>query len=196
MLSQAAHHLKSLLDSSLVIYKADEIIVIIGYQNRGTARPGWLKHTSERLRAENLIVSIGPIVGSAAEIETSYRLAKQTAEVARCLGASGVTFYGDYIQYSLLMRAINTPEHHLLIRQIISPLQEEDNRYNNELVRTLTYAVLAEDLPSASQRLGVHVNTVRYRLGKIHTLTGYDFFHPPGRYALTSAILLHQFDSG
>jgi purine catabolism regulator len=193
LLRQAAYYLRKLLDTSLLIFKADEIVVIIGYPTRINARPLWLKQISDKFHTNNLIISVGPIVRSAAEIETSYRVAKQTAEVARYLDTDVIKFFGDYIQFSLLMRTVNTPEHRYLVQQTIAPLQEEDRRYNNDLVETLTHSVLAKDLPTAAKQLGVHINTVRYRLGKISTLTGYDFFNPSGRYALTSACLLHRF---
>jgi len=44
--------------------------------------------------------------------------------------------------------------------------------------------------------LGVHTNTVRYRIGRIHHLTGLRYDHPPDRFKLEVATILLRMAGG
>ena len=63
----------------------------------------------------------------------------------------------------------------LLSHRLLGPLQEYDDRHNAELVGTLRSFLACDGSWSACASLMyVHVNTVRYRIGRIEALTGRD----------------------
>lgn len=59
--------------------------------------------------------------------------------------------------------------------RLLGPLAEYDARHNAELLPTLRSFLACDGSWSAcAARLYVHVNTVRYRIGRIEALTGRD----------------------
>ena len=59
--------------------------------------------------------------------------------------------------------------------RLLGPLAEYDSRHNAELLPTLRSFLACDGSWSAcASRMYVHVNTVRYRIGRIETLTGRD----------------------
>ena len=72
-----------------------------------------------------------------------------------------------------------------LIDRIATPLRAQET-----LLDTATAYLDAGGLESAARVLFVHPNTVRYRLGRIAELTGYDLTHPRDGYAVRLALAL------
>jgi len=59
--------------------------------------------------------------------------------------------------------------------RLLGPLREYDDRHNAELISTLRSFLGCDGSWSAcASRMYVHVNTVRYRIGRIEALTGRD----------------------
>lgn len=59
--------------------------------------------------------------------------------------------------------------------RLLGPLREYDDRHNAELISTLRSFLGCDGSWSAcASRMYVHVNTVRYRIGRIEALTGHD----------------------
>jgi purine catabolism regulator len=189
--------LRQYLGDALVVLKPDEAVLITANQvpDSPTMRSKWLKKLSELVadQEDGLAVGFGPAVAGAKELKISYNIAKRTLRAGLSLGQSGVLHYSDYFAHTLLQKAADTPEHDLLLSRVVRPLKRYDEEYNSSLLATLAAAIFAEDLEAAATALHVHSNTIRYRLNKIGTLTGYDFFTAQGRYLLTTALLLHRY---
>ena len=61
-------------------------------------------------------------------------------------------------------------------KDILSPVEDYDIENTSTLMGTLqTYLHVDCNLPAAAESLGQHKNTIRYRLDKIHELTGLDY---------------------
>ena len=75
---------------------------------------------------------------------------------------------------SLLMASQDVPLADLAA-EALDPLVAFDNRHGAQLIPTLdTYLVLNGSVAAVAADLGLHRNTVRYRLAQIAELTGYD----------------------
>ncbi|MGB8380284.1 MAG: helix-turn-helix domain-containing protein [Dermatophilaceae bacterium] len=73
----------------------------------------------------------------------------------------------------------------VLVERIANPL-----RANPALAHTSSVFLDTGGLEAAARLLFVHPNTVRYRLGRISELTGYDLTHPRDAYAVRLALAL------
>lgn len=73
----------------------------------------------------------------------------------------------------------------MLVERIATPLRAHD-----VLLDTAMAYLDSGGLESAARVLFVHPNTVRYRLGRIAELTGYDLTHPRDGYAVRLALTL------
>ena len=74
-----------------------------------------------------------------------------------------------------LLASVPQPVLRSFTDRLLGPLAEYDTLHNAELVPTLRSFLACDGSWSAcAARLYVHVNTVRYRIGRIEALTGRD----------------------
>ena len=74
-----------------------------------------------------------------------------------------------------LLASVPTPVLRSFTERLLGPLAEYDTRHNAELLPTLRSFLACDGSWSAcASRMYVHVNTVRYRIGRIEALTGRD----------------------
>ena len=77
--------------------------------------------------------------------------------------------------YERLLASVPTSVLRLFRERLLGPLAEYDARHNAELLPTLRSFLACDGSWSAcAARMYVHVNTVRYRIGRIEALTGRD----------------------
>jgi DNA-binding PucR family transcriptional regulator len=81
-----------------------------------------------------------------------------------------------------LLASVPTPVLRSFSERMLGPLAEYDARHNAELLPTLRSFLACDGSWSAcASRMYVHVNTVRYRVGRIEALTGRDLSALPDR---------------
>lgn len=190
--------LRDLLGEALVIAKANEIVIIGANEQPDEVNPPrWLKGLGSDIFSDAcpVVIGIGPAVGNARDIQSSYQIAKSTIKSGHILGHGNVLYYGHFLARILLLRAVGTPEQEYLLETIIKPLAEQDNRYNTQILPTIEATMFADDLEQAAAALFVHTNTIRYRLNKIKSITGHDFFTARGRYTVTTAYLVYCYNN-
>jgi DNA-binding PucR family transcriptional regulator len=74
-----------------------------------------------------------------------------------------------------LLASVPIPVLRSFTERLLGPLAEYDARHNAELLPTLRSFLACDGSWSAcASRMYVHVNTVRYRIGRIEALTGRD----------------------
>jgi len=74
-----------------------------------------------------------------------------------------------------LLASVPAPVLRSVSQRLLGPLRDYDARHNAELLPTLKAFLACDGSWSAcASRLYVHVNTVRYRIGRIEALTGSD----------------------
>ena len=84
--------------------------------------------------------------------------------------------------HELLLASVPGPVLRTFRERLLGPLAEYDARHNAELLSTLRAFLACDGSWSAcAARMYVHVNTVRYRIGRIEALTGRDLSALPDR---------------
>jgi DNA-binding PucR family transcriptional regulator len=74
-----------------------------------------------------------------------------------------------------LLASVPAPVLRSVSQRLLGPLRDYDARHNAELLPTLKAFLACDGSWSAcASRMYVHVNTVRYRIGRIEALTGSD----------------------
>jgi purine catabolism regulator len=140
-----------------------------------------------------LSLGVGGIRDGLAGIRRSHAEARQALLLGRRLeGSGGVTLFGDLGVYRLIFAAEGLPELHDLYGQTLGVLLAYDRQNNAGLVGTLDAFFAANGSPKdAAERLGVHRNTVLYRLDRIREITGYDLDDAGMRLRLHLALHIH-----
>ena len=91
-----------------------------------------------------------------------------------------------------LLASVPTPVLRSFTERLLGPLAEYDARHNAELLPTLRSFLACDGSWSAcASRMYVHVNTVRYRIGRIEALTGRDLSALPDRVDFFLALRHH-----
>lgn len=84
--------------------------------------------------------------------------------------------------HEMLLASVPGPLLRSFRDRLLGPLAEYDARHNAELLPTLKSFLACDGSWSAcASRMYLHVNTVRYRIGRIEALTGRDLSALPDR---------------
>ncbi len=131
----------------------------------------------EALEREGSIVSAGvgsPAGPGARELRRSVGEARLAADYARFrAGERRVATYAEAGSYRVLLAAQDAAARLAFGRAVLGPILEQDRRRGTKLVETLD-AFLREGghWQRVSAELHLHVNTLRYRIGRVEQLTG------------------------
>jgi putative transposase len=117
------------------------------------------------------VVGIGPFV-PLRQIPTSFQVASRACDVARQLGREGVFGIEDL---TWRLAASDHPEVTELLRhRYLDPLRGE-GEFGEVLIETLrVYLAHGLSVTASASALVTHPNTLRYRLRRVHELTGCD----------------------
>jgi DNA-binding PucR family transcriptional regulator len=134
----------------------------------------------------------GPATGAAA-LPGAVEEARHAARAAASGGAGPVTVVSaaDLADHGLLLAGVPAEARRAFRRRLLGPIQEYDRAHGTDLLTTLD-AFLDSDgsWSRCAGRLHLHVNTLRYRIGRIEQLTGRDLGRFPDRVDLYLALRL------
>jgi hypothetical protein len=170
---------------ALVTARDERVVVIVSEEVDWTSLVQVLRDSMPNER-----FSIG--VSSRRDVVEEYHDAAREAEVAVGLGVAihgeGVMLFEDLGVYRLLAANGDTRELHQFVNRWLGPLIEYDEARNAELVRSLSeYLERGGSLDQAAEALFIHRSTLKYRLGRIASLTGVDLADPDARFNLQLA---------
>ena len=108
---------------------------------------------------------------------------KQSQVAADGAGDTGAMAAGSSADtHERLLDSVPAPVLRSFRERLLGPLAEYDARHHAELLPTLRSFLACDGSWSAcASRMYVHVNTVRYRIGRIEALTGRDLSALPDR---------------
>ena len=141
------------------------------------------QRAQEQLDELSITVAIGRLCDSVEGLRDSYREAKAALNVARKIARhQPIIWYDDVALYVLLDRLATEPETRRWFEHNLGPLVEYDKNKGTELVRTLeTYFDVNQMQQQAAHQLGIHLNTLKYRLRRIEEILGTDPFLVDGQ---------------
>jgi sugar diacid utilization regulator/putative methionine-R-sulfoxide reductase with GAF domain len=135
---------------------------------------------------------MGRVCQALGEYAESYREAELALEVARAApDGQRLRTHEDLGFYGLVARAVEPAMLDALAEHALEPLVRSDARTGAQYVRTLATFLRADrHLKPAAAALHLHVNTLRYRLGRIERLLGIDLDDVEARFELEFAVRL------
>jgi PucR C-terminal helix-turn-helix domain/GGDEF-like domain len=166
---------------SAVAVAGDEVFAVISATD-AAGLAAWLREAGPVLTAAGLALTagIGGPADSAAALAGAVREASGVRRAAAPrVGAVAagicVATSAEVGSHELLLASVPTPVLRSFRERLLGPLTEYDARHNAELLPTLRSFLACDGSWSAcATRMYVHVNTVRYRIGRIEALTGRD----------------------
>lgn len=137
---------------------------------------GRLAPVLRRYALQGVAAGLGYPYSSAQGLRKSFEEAREALVIGRAqFGASSVTHFSNLGLHRFLYGWFDTPRSRALAQDLLRPLLEEDPRGRGQLLETLrVYLEQHGRASAAAAQLGVHRNTLRYRLGRIEDLLGVD----------------------
>jgi sugar diacid utilization regulator len=134
---------------------------------------------AEHLGRSHIVVGISSLCHGPDMIRRAYEEARELVEVAETYRPEGMTTVvaGDDLGAGRpLLCSADRTQVRRYVSDLISPLLdgEEDERSSELLATVAAFLDSSCSIRQAAARLGVHENTVRYRFGRIKTLTNLD----------------------
>jgi purine catabolism regulator len=132
---------------------------------------------------------------SAGERPTAEAEARATLEAALALPEAPAVARGDRLAAYRLMGAMhNVPDGQRLAAAILAPLLTGRPDVRRERLQTLRAVLERGGVNEAAEALGVHRNTIAYRLRRIEAVTGWRLTDPELRLPLSLAVRIVQED--
>lgn len=121
------------------------------------------------------------------QAEQAIKLQKQVMEPRKIL------LYDDLGVYRLLGQLTEGKELADFYEDTVGKLVKYDEHHDLKLVETLkAYFQQNENLKETSQSLFIHVNTLKYRIQKISSITGYPLNHSDGKMMLYLGLKIYE----
>jgi hypothetical protein len=188
----AAHRgAKDLVDELLMSFDGPAIVGVLDdevFGLLGTAEPIAAQLTEMVRTIEPAVGPAGLAVGIGRSSDISgLRTALLQARYARKLaerqpGRVAVTAGDEVASHMLLLAAVPDDLRRSFRTQVLGPLATYDAAHSSELIRTLrVFLDHSGSWTQAAAALHVHVNTLRYRIGRVEELTGRDLNRFPDR---------------
>lgn len=190
-LSETAQLLRRLAQAYAVIAIARHDDILVLWPGGGAEAPLVLKDAVSLLADQYQVTQVALAGPSSKPLRPLLSEAEVIMQLAE--GQSGIVRLEDLPLRSLIHQAGGRTTE--VVRRLVEPLVAHDVNRGTDLVNTLTtYFTCNGSLPATAQSLYVHRNTVTYRLGRVHQLTGLDPAVLPNLFLLYAAIQLHGED--
>lgn len=132
---------------------------------------------AEGLAGDGVAVNVGvgsPAGDGARGLRRSVAEARLAADYARLRGTAGaVTTYAEAGSYRVLLAAQSGDSRAAFARAVLGPVLDQDRERGSDLIQTLdAFLRSGGHWQQVAEELHLHVNTLRYRLGRVEQLTG------------------------
>jgi sugar diacid utilization regulator/putative methionine-R-sulfoxide reductase with GAF domain len=135
-------------------------------------------------------VGIGNLANGVAELARSHVEARQALRLTRRAGGRGrVASYRSLGAFRLLLEVQSPEALRRFVEELLGPLLEYAQSRDTPLLETLEALSAARWIRRAAARqLGIHINSMTYRVERIESLTGLQLDDPETRVAISIAL--------
>ncbi|HEY3195318.1 MAG TPA: GAF domain-containing protein [Candidatus Dormibacteraeota bacterium] len=135
-------------------------------------------------------VGIGNLANSVGELARSHIEARQALRLTRRAGGRArVASYRSLGAFRLLLEVQSPDALRRFVEELLGPLLEYANSRDTPLLETLDALSAARWVRrAASRQLGIHINSMSYRVERIQNLTGLQLDDPETRVAISIAL--------
>jgi purine catabolism regulator len=153
-----------------------------------------LRRVLTRSRLDNVTIALSSPLASVVQSPEGIRQARFAVALRQAGALTRPVISCDSVDdlglYRLLYPLWGDPAVEAFRTALLGKLEEYDRRRGSQLIETLeAYLTLGGALSEAADRLGIHRNTLSYRLQRISDLTGRDLASPQDRLLLGVALV-------
>jgi sugar diacid utilization regulator/putative methionine-R-sulfoxide reductase with GAF domain len=142
------------------------------------------------MRPGSASVGIGNLANGVSELARSHIEARQALRLTRRAGGRGrVASYRSLGAFRLLLEVQSPEALRRFVDELLGPLLEYAQSRDTPLLETLEALSAARWVRrAAARKLGIHINSMTYRVERIETLTGLQLDEPETRVAISIAL--------
>ena len=142
------------------------------------------------LRPGTASAGVGNLAESVAELARSHHEARQALRLAHRAGQRGqVVSYRSLGAFRLLLEVQSPDALRRFVGEVLGPLLKYAESRETPLLQTLEALAAARWVRRAAAReLGIHINSIGYRIERIEALTGLSLDDPETRVAVAIAL--------
>lgn len=192
LFSKGSHNISNYLIDRFLIEEEKFYILLCSSKEALTSINIFKKYNKEQSKIAAAVIS--PEFTELERIKEHYEMSVNVIRLLYKLHISGVRKAEEWLPFSLLMHCRNTSEYNFIKMTVLDKLQEYDRRYQSSLLDTLSAALRENSLEDAAERQHIHINTLRYRLGKIKEITQKNYFKMTDRYFLLLCIMIQRME--
>lgn len=194
--------LSKLFLQSVICFSVDDMFTAVifynissKYNNDSVIRDTLSSVAKEHIRDSSVKCAFSDNITRYSEFPQTFSNLRKTLKYAFVFaGDKQVCAYNDMEQVELVAAIMHTPEYSHVRQSIIQPICEYDRLYKSGLWDSLRACLEYDNLGDAANALFIHKSTLRYRLQKINTLTGQNYFTATGKFMLQLAAIAHQLE--
>jgi PucR family transcriptional regulator, purine catabolism regulatory protein len=165
-----------LIKEAIISHSSDKFVILFPMNSKEYLTP-FIRSLEillqEGIEQVNLTVGIGNFYPGISGIHQGYEEALKAIKISGILGWSGkIINFNDLGIYKLFTHIKGSKELELFYQETVGKLVDYDKENNTELVESLReYFNKNYSLVETAQSLFIHVNTLKYRLEKIDSIT-------------------------
>ncbi len=140
-------------------------------------------------------MGFGSIHSSINKFRTALNEAKKALQAARLnlLKNNGPVAYNRLGLYRLIMEVDSTETLQQIYKETMAPLLDYDRRNRGTLLKTMKVFLAEMNIKKAAEKIFVHRHTLKYRLGQVEKMTGYNPLLPPDALQLNLGLHIYEY---
>lgn len=129
------------------------------------------------LNSYDIICGVSDLFAELTQISSGRYMAEEALKIGRSFEPDKRVFYfSDHMFRGIISRILSAPHSEIFMAPQLNRLIDYDKTYHTDYYSTLkTYLINFRDLSCAAQALGIHRNSLKYRLAKIREISSIDF---------------------
>lgn len=181
--TELSERLSGAIAGSLVTQRDNDVLLLLPERSGGPSLADLWPRLTDAWAGALVTCGVSEPVAHAELTPRAVHQAEQAVDVGTRIGRNGqVVPYDDLGIYRLLLRIGDMRELWAFADDVLGPLIDHDMGHTPDLVRTLSeYLRHQGSLKQVARSLGVHPNTVGYRIQRIEKMTGLDLSDPDDR---------------
>jgi len=164
------------LSNSKAVVHAENIVMIISYDNEIKSLKAELEDLKGFLKTNNMYAGISRCFNNLVEVRDHYLQSLDALKLGVCLDKEAALFkYEDYAIYHIIDMCSNGGNLKENCHPSLLKLIEYDRQNNTKYTRSLyIYIVSSKNMTESANTLDIHRNTMQYRIGKIELIMDVD----------------------
>jgi len=181
-------------NSYCVIFR-NTIVSLISNDNKELVNDAFTESVLESVKAADMICGISRCFNNIADLKAYHRQAAEAIRLGRKLFPAGRAFSYDQMSVFHMIDIIGQKEELLAFcNQKLLNILEYDKKHQTKYAQTVyAYLKFSRNPTQTAENLGIHRNTIDYRIGRVEDLFGIEFEDQSTTFSLALSLRILEY---